>query len=333
MQIKAQKLPFWIQPNRTWIVNITLTMLLFWGLLQTKSLAAQEPASVLEFLEAELWPDFDQQALLVLLSGALPANAPLPATITLPLPQEATINAVARVDSQGNLVNMEYDDSIPGLLTLNVNDPGFRIEYYVPYQSDGDLRKINFRWLADLSVDQLITTFQQPSSATDVSLTPEADRTLNGQYDLLYHEISGMAVPAGVPYTFEASYRMVRPELSVEGLDLQQPAVPQPVLSQQGQDGSDSSNFNWPIVVAAAAVVLAFAAAAFLIFSGRNRSRRVTKPRPAARSQQRLRSTGGRDSTSSPRAKAKYCHECGQALDPADKFCPSCGSRVKGGGN
>ncbi len=333
MQIKAQKSPFWKQPNRTRIVNITLTLLLILGLLQAKSLAAQAPVSVLEFLEAELWPDFDQQALLVILSGTLPATAPLPATITLPLPQEATIHAVARVDAQGNLVNMEYDNLIPGQLTLNVDDPGFRIEYYVPYQSDGDMRKINFRWLADLSVDQFVTTFQQPSSATDVSLTPAADRTLNGQYDLLYHEISGVAVPAGVPYTFEASYRMVRPELSVEGIDLQQPAVPQPVLPQQGQDGSDSTNFNWPIVVAAAAVVLAFAAAAWLIFSGRNRSQRVIKPRPAARSQQRRPGSGGRESTYSPRNKSKFCHECGQALDPADKFCHSCGSKVKGGGN
>ena len=89
--------------NRAWFVKVALAALLIMGLLQAKNLSAQQPATVLEFLEVELWPDFDQPALLVLLSGALPADAPLPATITIPLPEAATINAVARIDAQGAL--------------------------------------------------------------------------------------------------------------------------------------------------------------------------------------------------------------------------------------
>jgi hypothetical protein len=317
------------QADRAWLVKVALAMLLIMGLLKATNLSAQEPATVLEFLEVELWPDFDQPAVLVLLSGGLPDDVPLPATITLPLPEEATINAVARVDPLGNLLNMEYDDSVPGQLTLNASDPGFRIEYYVPYKSDGDLREFSFRWLADMDVNQLITTFQQPSSATDVILSPVAFRSQNGQYNMLYHEIQGQVVPAGVPYTFEASYRMIRPELSAEVIDLQQPPVSAPSVAPPGQDSSDGSDINWPIVLAAAAAVLAFAAVAWLIYSGQKRKRRVIKPRPAARTQRR-RSAAPAPKAATGGSRSKFCSECGQPLDPADKFCRNCGTGVKG---
>ncbi len=317
------------QADRAWLVKVALAMLLIMGLLKATNLSAQEPATVLEFLEVELWPDFDQPAVLVLLSGALPEGAPLPAMITLPIPDEASINAVARVDTLGELLNMEYDDSIPGQLTFNASDLGFRIEYYVPYKSDGDLREFGFRWLADMDVNQLITTFQQPSSATDVILSPVAFRSQNGQYDMLYHEIQGQVVPAGVPYTFEASYRMIRPELSAEVIDLQQPPVSAPSVAPPGQDSSDGSDINWPIVLAAAAAVLAFAAVAWLIYSGQKRKRRVIKPRPAARTQRR-RSAAPAAKAATGGSRSKFCHECGQPLDPADKFCRNCGTGVKG---
>ena len=320
------------QNFRAWLVKIALAMLLITGLLQAQSLSAQQPATALEFVEVELWPDFDQPALLVLLSGALPAGTTLPATITIPLPEEATLNAVARRDAQGNLLNMEYDDSVPGQLTLNANDPGFRIEYYLPYESDGDQREVSFSWLSDLDVNQLITTFQQPSSATDIILSPAALQTLNGQYDLLYHEIEGQAVPAGVPYNFEANYRMVQPELSAEVLAVQQPPVSAPANNQQELAGDDGSDFNWLIVLAAVVAVLAFATVGWLVYSGQNRKRRVIKPRPAARTRQR-RSSAGTGKATSGGTKVKFCHECGQPLDPADKFCRNCGTVVKSTGN
>jgi len=320
------------QADRAWLVKVALGLLLIMGLIQANNLSAQEPAAVLEFLDVELWPDFDQPALLVLMTGALSNDVPFPATITLPLPEEATIHAVARVNASDEWIDMDFDDSIPGQITLVVDDPGFHVEYYIPYESDGDLRQITFSWLADMDVTQLLTKFQEPSSATDVTLSPEAMRALIGAYDLRYHEIEGQAVPAGIPYTLEASYRMVRPELSAEGLAIQQPPDSAPVIAQQGPDGSDSSDFNWPMVLAATVAVLAFAAVAWLIYSGQNRKRRVIKPRPAARTRGR-RSPADAGKSTSRSNKSKFCHECGQPLDPADKFCRNCGTVVKSGVN
>jgi hypothetical protein len=328
----ALRSPIRRQANRAWLVKVALGLLLIMGLLQANNLSAQDPAAVLEFLEVELWPDFDQPALLVLMTGAFSNDVSLPATITLPLPEEATIHAVARVNAADEWIDMDYVDSISGQITLVVDDPGFHIEYYIPYESDGDLRQVTFRWLADMDVNQLLTKFQEPSSATDVTLSPEAMRALIGAYDLRYHEIEGQAVPAGIPYVLEASYRMVRPELSAEALDIQQapPPVSAPAVTQQGVDGSDSSDFSWPMVLAAAVAVLAFAVVAWLIYSGQNRKRRVIKPRPAARTRRRQSPAGAGKSTSRG-TSPKFCHECGQPLDPADKFCRNCGTVVKSG--
>lgn len=320
----------WISPIRIQTSKVrktiaTFALLLLMGVLQTTLASAQGSAAALEFLNVEFWPDFDQPAVLVLLTGELPAEESLPTSITLPIPEEATINAIARIDSEGNMfTDLASDDSVPGQLTLTVTEPTFRIEYYLPYESAGDLREFAFQWLADLDVNQLLTTFQQPSLATDVALSPEPTRTQNGQFDLLYHEIASQAVPAGIPFNFEASYRMIRPELSAEALAVQPPPATAPSLGVPEQNASSESDFNWLIVLAAVVAVLAFAVVAWLIYSNQKRNRRVRKPRPTARSQKRRSSA-----PTSGGSKSKFCHECGQPLDPADKFCRNCGTVVK----
>ena len=108
-------------------------------------LSAKDQAGSLDFADIELWPDFDRASVLVLLTGALPSDAPLPATVTLPIPEDAEINAVARMDNLGGLfTDIDFDDTQPGQITLNLTEPVFRIEYYIPYRSDGEQRDYSF---------------------------------------------------------------------------------------------------------------------------------------------------------------------------------------------
>ena len=69
---------------------------------------AQNPASVIDSLDLEIWPDYDKSSVLVLLTGTLPEDTRLPASITLPLPEVAQLNAVARIDSKdGNMTTSQ----------------------------------------------------------------------------------------------------------------------------------------------------------------------------------------------------------------------------------
>ncbi|MBW1994611.1 MAG: hypothetical protein JRI77_09195, partial [Deltaproteobacteria bacterium] len=55
--------------------------------------------STIDSLLVELWPDYDKASVLVLLTGALPPDTRLPASVTLPLPKTAQLNAIARIDA------------------------------------------------------------------------------------------------------------------------------------------------------------------------------------------------------------------------------------------
>ena len=72
-------------------------LLLLLLLLVALPVAAQTEVTQLDTLTVELWPDYDRPAMLVILTGTLPESAALPATVTIPLPPEAEINAVARL--------------------------------------------------------------------------------------------------------------------------------------------------------------------------------------------------------------------------------------------
>ena len=99
---------------------------------------AQNPVHGIDSLDIEIWPDYDKTSVLVLLTGTLPGDTRFPASVTLPLPEAAQLNAVARIDSKDG--NMK-DDIIsstdpPGTLTFTTPDLRFRVEYYLPYTAN-----------------------------------------------------------------------------------------------------------------------------------------------------------------------------------------------------
>jgi len=279
-----------------------------------------------ETLDIELWPDFDQPSVLVLLTGTLPANADLPATITIPVPAEATINAAARIDAAGDFYSIEYDDSTPGQVTMEVTEPIFRLEYYAPYSADGNQRSFSFDWRFDFDVEELSASVQQPSRASAINVSPEPTSVNSGQYGLSYHLLPSRAVPSGTNYRIEADYELARPELSATVIDAQQPNTVSSLEPDTSSSIIPDSGFNWILVLAVVGVVLSGAAAVWLVVSNNRSKRRVVKPRPARRSKRGQAQALGNQKTS---GRAKFCHECGEPAGTADKFCRNCGAALK----
>ena len=91
---------------------------------------AQTPVSVIDSLDIEIWPDYDRASVLVLLTGALPGDTRLPASVTLPLPGGAQINAIARIDSKDGSMKDDIFSSNdpPDTLTFVTPDLRFRVE-------------------------------------------------------------------------------------------------------------------------------------------------------------------------------------------------------------
>jgi hypothetical protein len=313
--------------NYKTIAKFTLFVFLLVSLVDSQSLSAQENINEIELLNIEFWPDFDQESVLVFLAGTLPPDSSQPATITLPLPLDAMLNVVARVSEQGNLTDdVAYEETTPGEITLTLPNQNFHVEYYLPYLSNDDVRSFDFRWQSEVNVNQLKTTFQQPTMATDISIKPEPARVFTGAYDLQYHESPTLNVPAGTPYDYQASYRMLQPELTAGLVNQDQTAITNDLGAVQINE--ESVAFNWPIAVAIFGGVIVLGAASWLLYSRRATNGRVAKPRPIRREKNRPipdRPTKSQRTSSIVR----YCHECGQPIDTGDKYCRSCGTPVK----
>lgn len=268
---------------------------------------AQEETGAIQSLAVELWPDYDRPAVLVLLTGALPADTPLPAPVTLPLPEGADINAVARLGNDNNLFEIAHTaDS--GQLTFTTPDRRFRVEYYLPYMDSGNQRTFTYTWQAGFPVAELTLTVQEPAAASSLIIEPPAVASDSGFNDLTYHTLPVQNVPAGQPFTVRIDYVLTSPQLSIE----QGPSAA--VVGDSGTAVTASTNINWALVAAAVGGLLVVIALTWQVASSRAETR-PRKPRPV-RSERQVR--------------ARFCHACGRAVQPGDRFCRQCGTAIKG---
>lgn len=258
--------------------------------------SAQTEATAVQLLTIEIWPDYDQPAVLILLTGTLPEDTPLPASVTLPLPPSAQLNAVARI-SRDNVMSddITYEQS-GSSVTFTTPDLRFRVEYYEPYRrGEGNGRSYTFRWQSPLRVEQTAVTIQQPAAAQNMVVEPTAVNTTTHSDTLTYHNLPTAPIPPNAPYTVHLSYTLTSPQLTIE--------TTTPPAAEAPPTRSATTYF-----------LLAGASAIFIIlYTGYHYGRRLKnqpkrKPHPI---------------------RQKFCHNCGSPTQPSDKFCRQCATPLK----
>lgn len=283
------------------------------GALVAGPAGAQTPSSTIAELGIGIWPDYDRASVLVMFTGTLPADAALPAVVTVPFPAEAQLNAVARIDAQQRMIDDILYNVESGTLTLTTPDPRFQVEYYVPYRVEVGERVFDLTWQADVSVQQLQATVQQPAGASSLTTEPMALGVAQGADGLAYHRLPGQAVPGGQPFSLRIRYAMATDQLSVE-LRATPPGpaagATQPAPAQASDGGRDFG-------VVAVAAVIAGALIAVLV------SWQIAKSRP--------RPASGAATEASASPKGRFCHSCGESVAPAHRFCSNCGASLRAG--
>lgn len=290
---------------------------------------AQTTATQLASLAVELWPDYDRPSVLVLLTGTLPEDAALPATLTIPIPPGADVNAVARFDENGGLLS-DVDYTIAdGRLTLTTPASRFRVEYYTPYKAEGNNYTYTFDWTSDLSIDQMTAVVQQPVAATEFRVTPTPTGSTADRGDgLTYHTLPARAVGAGEPYAIDVAYSVAAPLLSAPSQTL--PGATTAATSVSDTPTTASGDFN-PWWLLAGVAVLALAGGAWYLGHRQgSASSRSHKPQPArpAKSKPAGPKLPETTATKTP-APARYCHNCGRPAQAVDTFCRYCGTQLK----
>lgn len=293
---------------------LSLFCLYLWG--SAPALAQNNPPlPSLDLVTLELWPDYDREALLVLITAVLPEDTPLPATLTFPLPPEADINAVAYVEAtNGALLNMDYEADTNSL-TFTTPSLGFRVEYYQPYQVTGTERTINFAWSLPTAVSELVTSIQQPLAAEDFTLSPPADQIQQLDTGLRYHLYTPRPFRAGQPHVINIQYDLVGNALTQQLAQSNAPHTPtDPALAPTPT--TEDANGIWVpdwLLFGGGGLLLVVA---LFFFGSAWRERQATKTKGAVTKPKRVKASKA----------GSFCGTCGTAVSASAKFCPQCGT-------
>jgi len=272
---------------------------------------AQNSVSVIDALNIEIWPDYDKASVLVLMTGTLPGGTRFPASVTLPLPPAAQLNAVARIDSKdGNMKDDIFSSTDPpGTLTFITPDLQFRVEYYLPYTVNKNQRSFDYTWLAAVTVNNFQLRVQRPISAITLTTEPATANVVRSGDGLDYHTFPARAVPAGQPFSLHVDYKMTSAQLSATSLPppntgIQTPALPAPPGTGFG--------INWALaaVVSGGLIIIGV-----LIWQ-------IARRRPWLNIRQPI------DSRVEKQSRAEFCRNCGEPIDESDRFCSGCGSEL-----
>ena len=270
---------------------------------------AQSTATGIQSLLVGIWPDYDRPSVLVLITGTLGAGAPLPASVTLPVPADARVNAVARIDETGGMVDDIAYHTGGGQLVLTTPDPRFRVEYYLPYQIEGGERTFEFTWLANVAVDRLEMRVQKPAAADFLLTVPKATDVAQAPDGLVYHSLPAQPVPAGSSYPLRVRYAMTNARLTAPMRDEASGAPTARAAPAAASPGSaPGTGLDWPNLLIAFGALAMFGVFVWQIA----RSRSAAGPKTATR-------------TGAPEG-SRFCTACGKPLAAEDRFCRHCGT-------
>ena len=257
----------------------------------------------------ELWPEYDSPKMLVMYSFVLTEDSPLPAQIKIPIPANAELNAVAKLSGE-KMLNLPYEplvqDGEARILTLVADELTlYRVEYYEPLEKDGETRNFSLIWESEYDAEALFVEFLEPPDMSNLVSTPvfSDSGTENG---MTIHALSTGEVKAGERFGLEFSYDKSSDDLTVSSMPVEVNSVPK----------SDKSFFSvsdsLPMMLVGIGVALIVGGLLYFFLTGRGDN---SSPKKRMRHKAR----GG----------TVYCHECGSRASGNDKFCRSCGVKLR----
>jgi len=273
----------------------------------------------LEFLSIELWSEFDQPSMLVIHEFVVASDIPLPVEVKWRFPNEGNLVAVAYEDN-GVLLNTPFESSAEQgdwqTITLNIDTYNtYHIEYYEPLVRTEVKRSFTYKWFGDYSIGELRLSVNLPADSVNVQTTPALTRfeAVPGRNQMIGGDVQS-DLKMGRAYQFVLNYERNSDELT-DPNQVNQVNPSEPLGSQT--EGRVSVN-NLPWIIGGIGIALIGFGLFFYWRSTRadsGSSKRARKRRQPSESQ----------GDSQP----VYCHECGTRANASDRFCRTCGSRLR----
>jgi hypothetical protein len=263
----------------------------------------------LDNVTVQLWPEFDQPAMLVIYDFTLTEGTTLPVDVTLRIPTDANLIAVAYAPA-GNLLNVPYQDPYEEgdwqVVTLTVDTAApYHIEYYAPLTRVDAQRDYVYLWPGDHAVETFNVSVKTPIDTTEISTDPQMrDVTPEGSTQT-YLEWGTSNLEAGEQLPIKVTYIKTSDRL---GGPIQAESV------DENTQGRISLSNYLPYILGGLGILL--------IVGGGIYFWQTSQGKPAHRKRHRSRDED-RDS------EEVYCHQCGKRAQAGDRFCRTCGTRLR----
>ena len=282
--------------------------------------ALQEDVAI-EWLQIELWPEYDRADMLVIYRFSLSSDVSLPANLELHIPYQAgDPYKVAMQDIDGLLYRLNYstrEEDDWTVVSFTTPSPDVQIEFYDPrLRRDGDLRSYNFRWYGDYAINSCSISIKEPLNATDLQTVPATKPGVSVIGEQLNYEAQIGEINAGENFFVRLIYH--KPDdILVSSLE----ESVQPISPINDQiSGRTSFKEVLPWVFAMAGVVLLFSAVFFYL-----RSYRLPRVKVQEEEEKEIPPFDYFDVDPS----AIYCHRCGKRAVKGDVYCRICGEKLR----
>jgi hypothetical protein len=297
---------------RKWLLILVMGALFIFP-----SFAFAQDEVAIQSVNVSLWPEYDKAEMLVINSITLSENTAFPIQLDVRIPAAAGLHTVAVGTDSGNVSDQDikYTTKKDGewlVVSVTATGASIRIEYYDPnLKKDSGLRSYSYRWLSDYDVAGFVTVFQAPFDATQFksSLSLQDDGIHPGDKMQYYFSDVG-AVPAGKVFAFDLSYQKPTDALSISRLEIQ------PIVVDENTPGRVSLNNYLPYIIGGLGVVLIVGGLVYYRQSGRSRSKTSRRRQHALAESEENKSD-------------VYCAQCGMRAHGGDRFCRTCGSRIR----
>jgi len=264
--------------------------------------------------------------MLVIYKVNLSSATPLPVDIRLRIPADAgKPNAVAMRQMDGALLNAVYSREVEGKwawINFTATSPDIQLEYYDPNlnRQNAD-RHYLYNWIGDYKVESVHVKIQQPLGSSSLRVTPDLGKMTSGEDGFLYYSLDIGAVDLGQDFSVEIDYIKETDALSIEGLQVQ-PSAP---ITDDTQ-GKMRITTVLPWVLGGLGILLV-GGGLFWYWKSEGRvmgSIPHRRRRPEHSDDQTIRGSDLKTGES-----VVYCHQCGKRAEPGDRFCRSCGVKLK----
>lgn len=295
---------------RKWLI-----LALLFGFTLSPSHAGAQGGIKLALMSIDLWPEYDRPSMLVIKQFVVSKETSLPATITLRFPTDGNLVAVA-VESSAGLFNKDFSGPAQQgdwqAITINVDSyEPHRIEYYQPLTREGNTRQFQYQWFGDYYVEEFAVSILVPADSIELTTYPVLQNTTTIEDGTA---ISGMVTKndlrMGNSFRFELEYQRTSDAL----IKPSQSNQVQPSEPVNENTAGRVSITNLPLIIGAFGLALIGIALFSYWRSTQTGESKPRRRRPPARSDA---------------GEQAYCHECGARANSGDRFCRTCGSRLR----